>query len=44
MKWKEKNQQIIMKVSEEVIEISEGDEIKSENDSDEKEEISGENI
>ena len=40
----EKTEENLNEVSEEVIEISEGDEIKTENDSDEKEEISGENI
>ena len=40
----EKTEENLNEVSEEVIEISEGDEIKTENNSDEKEEISGENI
>ena len=40
----EKTEENLNEVSEEVIEISEGDEMKTEKDSDEKEEISGENI
>ena len=40
----EKTEENLNEVSEEVIEISEGDEIKPENDNDEEEEISGENI